>query len=402
MTRLPHPSTRTLSRTGSSVMVAVVLLGCGHDDASPGYAAFREAPVTDSVVTAITADGLASRLRLVTEYSGTTTGFGRITAAAVTHNGTLYLFDASPKGGESGLFRIAPGASLPEPLLRRGSGPGEIATRRAVLVPRSDGGLLVADPERFQMLLLDTLGAVVFDLRGQEFRSNGYWPGRNGGVWFRRVTQQLGQRADTIVHLSRDGQLEGAIATPRWATEPFGRAEFIPRLSVTVDTSGSFAAAWTDEMRVVYAHNSGATAWTSSCSKSAMEPEQFRIFTQGLDWELRHSTGPTIRPVASPLKPCLSGLLGFDATGTLWVLMYGRSRALPAAADRFADRLPAEIGRYAWEEVERIGRFGADGRFLGWVDLAEGDRFLEGVGDRLWVVNEESDAGSVVREYRVE
>lgn len=314
----------------------------------------------------------------------------------------MYLFDASPRSGGNGLFRLAPGASLPEPILARGSGPGEIATRRAVLVPLSDGGLLVADSERHQLLFLDAQGAVVSDLRGQEFRSDGYWPGRDGGGWLRRVTQRLGQRTDTIIHVSRDGQLRWATPTPSWATQPFGQAEFIPRISVTVDTAGRVAAAWTDEMRVVQEHDSVATAWASTCAKIPLEPEQHRAIIRIIEWEVRQSTVEAFRPVVPPLKPCLSGLLGFDATGTLWVLMYGRSRALPEAADKFTDRLPPEISNYVWEEIERIGRFRADGHFLGWVDLAEGDHFLEGLGDRLWVVNEESDAGSVVREFRIE
>jgi hypothetical protein len=207
---------------------------------------------------------------------------------------------------------------------------------------------------------------------------------------------------DTIVHLAQDGRISGATPSPSWTTAPFGQAEFTPRLSAIVDAAGRFAAAWTDEMRVVYNHDSLLTAWTAPCARVSLEPEQHRVITEILEWEVRQTAGPTIRPVVPRLKPCLSELLGFDATGTLWVLMYGRSRTLPEGEQRFADRLPPEINPYLWEEVERIGRFGPDGHFLGWVDLGDDEHFLEGRGDRLWVVNEESNAGSVIREYRIE
>lgn len=358
---------------------------------------------TDSVVTSGQSAKQQLVLRLVRVHHGPGDGFGRVTAAASAADGSLYLFDSRPPGRESGLYRWRDDARGMVPLLAWGTGPNELLTRRPSLIPLLGGGLGVADSERSQILLLDYADSVISDLRGQQYRGNGFWAARRGGLWIRRVTQSLGPRVDTLVEVGPAGLVSDGRAIPEWAIEPITRVEFYPRTSTVFDSDGRATSAWTGTLRVIRDADSAKHAWVAPCEPVAFDADQYAAAQKGIRWE---SISSFIDPKIGKLprtKPCLSALIGFDHVGNLWVRMYGPSRIASDSGASIRERLPAGIPDYIWEEVTRVGRFGPAGRFHGWFDLAPGESFLEANEDRVWVwADEARDGLGVVREYRIE
>jgi len=215
----------------------------------------------------------------------------------------------------------------------------------------------------------------------------------DGSISNRRRMPEIDMRAWSV----RTTAVEG------WSASTF----YVPKAPGAVWSvlpSGALAVADSGTYRINVEHAEGGRRIIErDAQATTMKANERRYYEQYLATRLRRSSGIVegeIPPIPET-KPYLSRLIGTH-DGSLWVVRPGPGIEVPDCAD-FSD--PLEMMRNpCWVDETRIEVFGAEGRYLGEIEVPAGFRTVPAPhirGDQVIAVVED-DAGTImVKRYRL-